>query len=139
MTKIDDSDPHDREEVLEEEDQPVAEEEPDALQVDRRAAHQLPRLVPVVEAVREPDELRVERRAHVHLDEERLLAGDQPSARHHERASHAEPDNEADEQRQVIEAIAAERADDAACEQDASSAATCDPTASRIETTIERR
>ena len=43
----------DREHVLEEEDQAVAEEEAHALQVDRRARHQLAGLVAVVEAERE--------------------------------------------------------------------------------------
>ena len=85
-----DADADDREDVLEEEDQAVAEEEADALQVDGRAAHQLTRLVPVVEAVGETDELRVERRPHVHLDEQRLLARDQPAAGHHQRARDAE-------------------------------------------------
>ena len=47
----------DGEGVLEEEDQPVAEEEPDALQVDRRAGHQLAGLVAVVEAEREAHEV----------------------------------------------------------------------------------
>ena len=68
----------DGEDVLEEEDQPVAEEEADALQVDGRARHQLPGLVAVEVAEREPHELRVERVPQVELDAERLLAGDQP-------------------------------------------------------------
>ena len=46
----DDGDRDDGEGVLEEEDQSVAEEEPHALQVDRRARHQLAGLVAVVEA-----------------------------------------------------------------------------------------
>ena len=62
----------DREHVLEEEDQAVAEEEADALQVDRRARHQLPGLVAVVEAEREAHELRVQGVAQVELDAERL-------------------------------------------------------------------
>ena len=62
----------DGEDVLEEEDQAVAEEEADALEVDGRARHQLAGLVAVVEAEREPDEPRVEPVAHVHLDAERL-------------------------------------------------------------------
>ena len=44
----------DREDVLEEEDQAVAEEEAHRLQVDRRTRHQLAGLVPVVEAERQP-------------------------------------------------------------------------------------
>ena len=136
ITKIDDADADDREDVLEEEDQPVAEEEADALQVDGRAAHQLAGLVPVVEAEREPDELRVERRPHVHLDEQRLLAGDQPAARHHQRARDAERRRRAPmKQRQMAELVVAERPDDAAGRaRSRASAAACEPTASTIET-----
>ena len=79
-----------RQHVLEEEDQAVAEKEADALQVDGRARHQLPGLVAVVEAEREPHEVRVEPLAHVHLDRERLLAGNQPPGRHQDGASDAE-------------------------------------------------
>ena len=57
-----DRDADHREDVLEEEDQPVAEEEAHGLDVDRRARHQLARLVPVEVAERQPHELRVERR-----------------------------------------------------------------------------
>jgi hypothetical protein len=49
----DDRDPDDREHVLEEEDEPVAEEEAHGLQVHRRPRHELSGLVPVVEAERE--------------------------------------------------------------------------------------
>ena len=81
----DDRHRHDGEHVLEEEDEAVAEEEADALQVDGGARHQLARLVAVVEAEREADEMRVEAAAHVHLDVERLPPGDEaapaPSAR----------------------------------------------------------
>ena len=73
------------EDVLEEEDQPVAEEEAHALQVDGRPRHQLSGLVAVVEAEREPHEVRVEPLAHVHLDRERLLSGDQPASGHEDR------------------------------------------------------
>ena len=73
-------DADDGEDVLEEEDQPVAEEEAHALEVDGRARHQLPGLVAVEVAEREPHELRVERVPQVELDAERLLAGDQPPA-----------------------------------------------------------
>ena len=58
----------DREHVLEEEDQAVAEEEADGLEVDRRARHQLAGLVPVVEAERQAQEVRVQRVAQVELD-----------------------------------------------------------------------
>ena len=101
----DDPDADDREDVLEEEDQAVAEEEADALQVDRRAAHQLAGLVAVVEAEREPDELRVDRLPHVELDRERLLAGDQPAAGHHQRARDAEREHERDEPLQPAELV----------------------------------
>ena len=52
---------HDGQHVLKEEDQPVAEEEADSLQIDRRTRHQLSRLVPVVIAEGQPEEMRVER------------------------------------------------------------------------------
>src|SRR5262249_1620356 len=57
--------------VLEEEDQPVTEEETDALEVDGGARHQLAGLVAVVEAERQTHEMRVEALAEVHLDVER--------------------------------------------------------------------
>ncbi len=81
----DDGHRDDGEDVLEEEDQAVAEEEAHALQVDRRARHQLAGLVAVVEAEGEAHEVRVEALAHVHLDVERLLAGDEPAAAHERR------------------------------------------------------
>ncbi len=101
----DDADAHHGEDVLEEEDQPVAEEEPHRLQVDRRPAHQLSGLMPVVEAEREAHELRVDGLPHVHLDLKRLLARDQPAARQRERAARAERDHEADEPRQLVQVI----------------------------------
>ena len=61
-------DAHDRQHVLEEEDQAVPEEEADRLEVDRRARHQLAGLVAVVEAEGHPDEVRVEGVPHVELD-----------------------------------------------------------------------
>jgi hypothetical protein len=67
----DDEDGHD---VLREEDQPVAEEEPHRLQIDRRAGHELARLAPVVEAEREPQQVPVQLVAEVVLDGERLFA-----------------------------------------------------------------
>ena len=76
----DDGHRDDGEHVLEEEDQAVAEEEAHALEVDGRARHQLAGLVAVVEAEREPDEMRVHAAAHVHLDVERLPAGDEAAA-----------------------------------------------------------
>ena len=76
----DDGHRHDGEHVLEEEDQAVAEEEADALEVDGRARHQLAGLVAVVEPEREADHVRVEAAAHVHLDVERLAARDEAAA-----------------------------------------------------------
>ena len=78
----DDRDPDDREQVLEEEDEPVAEEEAHRLQVDRRPGHQLAGLVPVVEAEGEPEELRVDLVAHVVLDAERLPTREEASPGH---------------------------------------------------------
>ena len=83
----------DRQHVLEEEDEAVAEEEPDALQVDRRPRHQLPGLVAVVEAEREPEELRVHLVAEVELDPERLAAGDEAPPGHHDRAEDADDED----------------------------------------------
>ena len=74
-------DDDDRHDVLGEEDQPVAEEEAHRLEVDRRARHELARLVAVVEAEREPEEVRVQLVAQVVLDRERLPAGDDAGAR----------------------------------------------------------
>ena len=68
----------DRQQVLGDEDQPVAEEEADRLQVDRRPRHQLPGLLAVEEAELEPLQVRVEGLAQVEFDPERDLAGDQP-------------------------------------------------------------
>ena len=82
--------------MLEEEDQPVAEEEADALEVDRRPRHQLARLVAVVEAEGELHQPLVERGAHVHLDRQRLAAGDQPAADHQPRLDNAEPEDRPD-------------------------------------------
>ena len=76
----------DGEGVLEEEDEPVAEEEANALEVDGRARHQLAGLMTVVEAEREPHQVRVEALAHVHLDGQRLLSRDQPPPGHQDGA-----------------------------------------------------
>ncbi len=84
------------EDVLEEEDQPIAEEEADALQVDRCARHQLSRLVPVVEPEREPHHVRVQAAPQVHLDVERLAAGDQAAPGHERGAHDAEADHDDD-------------------------------------------
>ena len=91
----------DRQHVLEEEDQAVAEEEADGLEVDRGAREELPGLVPVVEAEREAQELRVEGVAHVELDSERLAARDQAAARHEDRARRADREHERGDRVQV--------------------------------------
>ncbi len=97
------------EDVLEEEDQAVAEEKADALEVDRRARHQLAGLVAVVEAEREPDEAGVEPVSHVHLDAEGLAARDQPSSRHQKCLDHAQPDDRPDEDPQLVRVARADR------------------------------
>ena len=115
----DQPDADDREEVLEEEDEAVAEEEAHGLQVDRGTAHQLSGLMPVVEAEREADELRVHGGAHVELDVERLLAGDQPAAGHHGRPRGAERENRADEPRDPSSLVLRQHLGDRAREIDA--------------------
>ncbi len=104
--------------MLEEEDQAVAEEEPHALEVDRRATHQLARLVSVVEAEREADELRVHGLPHVELDRERLFARDQPAARHHQGAREAQQQHDRDEPFQPAELVLVQRGDDASRQED---------------------
>ena len=130
----DDPDADDREDVLEEEDQAVAEEEAHALQVDGRAAHQLAGLVAVVEAEREADELRVDGLPHVELDGERLLAGDQPAAGHHQRARDPERDDERDEPLERCSSSCRIAVTTLRVRRIATSAAACEPIASTIET-----
>ena len=60
----------DREDVLGDEDQPVAEEEADRLQIDRRPRHQLSGLLGVEEAELEPLQVGVEELAEVEFDRE---------------------------------------------------------------------
>src|SRR5439155_19922386 len=99
----------DREHVLKEKDQPVAEEEAHALKIDGRAGHELTGLVAVVEAEREPDEMRVETLAKVHLDRERLLPGDHPAAEHQDRTNDSQRDDRADLDPQFVRIVARER------------------------------
>ena len=99
----------DGEHVLEEEDQPVAEEEPDSLEVDGGAGHELAGLVAVVEAERQPDQVRVDAAAHVHLDVERLAAGDEPAAEHQHRADQAEGEDGDDRQPEGVRVMMLER------------------------------
>lgn len=109
-----DANPEDGEDMLEEEDQSVAEEEADALQVDRRARHQLTGLVAVVVAEREPDELRVERVAEVELDGERLVPGDEAPPDRRERLRRTDGDDDPDQQRQAVPLVTSDRRDDVA-------------------------
>jgi len=67
-----------RECVLGQEDQPVAEEEADRLEVDGRPRHQLPGLLRVEEPQLERLEVRVDPLPQVELDRHRDLARDQP-------------------------------------------------------------
>src|SRR6266487_1979285 len=102
-------DEDDREDVLEEEDQAVAEEEAHALEVDGRPRHQLAGLVAVVEAEREPDEACIEALAQVHLDRERLPARDQPAAEHQNCANDPQRDDGADVHPQLVRVARSER------------------------------
>ncbi len=67
-----------RQKILREEDQAVAQEEANRLQVHRRAGHELPRLLRVEEAELEALKLRVHALAQVELDRDRNLPGDDP-------------------------------------------------------------
>ena len=89
-------DEDDGEDVLEEEDQAVAQEEAHALEVDGGARHQLAGLMAVVEPEREPDEVGVETLAQVHLDSECLSARDHPPAEHQHCTNDPQRDNGAD-------------------------------------------
>ena len=137
----DDRHRHDGEHVLEEEDQPVAEEEADALQVDGRARHQLAGLVAVVEAEGEPHEVRVEAAAHVHLDVERLAAGDQAPAGHERGAHDAEADDRDDRDPEPARSCGSARRSITSRPVIQTSAiwAACEPTARTIETTSATR
>jgi len=96
----------DREHVLEEEDEPVPEEEPHRLQVDRRARHQLPGLVAVVETERQAQQVRVEGAPHVELDAERLLAGDQPPPHHRQGPRNPDEHDRDDDQVERVPVVA---------------------------------
>ena len=92
----DGADDDDRQDVLGEEDEPVAEEEAHRLQVDRRARHELAGLAAVVEAERQPEEVRVELVAEVVLDAQCLPAGKDPPPVHEATADETEPDDRGD-------------------------------------------
>jgi hypothetical protein len=90
-------DPDDREDVLEEEDQAVAEKEAHCLEVHGRPRHQLSGLVAIVEAEREAQEVRVERVAHVVLDAQSLPARDEAPAHQEQGLDEADRDDDAQE------------------------------------------
>ena len=69
---------HDREDRLQDEHEPVAEEEAHGLQVDGSARHQLARLLAVEEAELELLQMAVEQLAQVVFDAERESSGDHP-------------------------------------------------------------
>ena len=94
----------DSEDVLEEEDEAEAEEEAHRLQVDGGTRHQLAGLVPVVEPERQPEQVRVQALAHVLLDPERLLAGDQAAADHERRLQDADGHDRRDHPRERFRA-----------------------------------
>jgi hypothetical protein len=102
-------DEDDGEDVLEEEDQAVAEEEAHALEVDGRPRHQLAGLVTVVEAEREPDEAGIEALAQIHLDRERLPARDHAAAEHQDRTNCPKRDDGADVHPQLVRVARRER------------------------------
>ena len=80
---------HERQRVLRQEDQPVAQEEANRLQVDRRPRHQLPGLLGVEETELEPLQVPVEALPKVELDRHRDLPRDQ--AAHHGQADAEDP------------------------------------------------
>jgi hypothetical protein len=105
--------------VLEEEDEPVPEEEADCLQVDGGPRHQLPGLVPVVEAEGEALEVCVQLVAHVVLDPERLPAGDDAPAHHRQGLHEADGQDEGDVQLELALVVRLDRVvDDRGSEQD---------------------
>ena len=91
----------DRQQALGDEDQAVAEEEADRLQVDRRPRHQLSGLLGVEEAQLQSLKVRVEELAQVEFDREGDLAGDQPSHHGQPHPQHARPDDRQREREQV--------------------------------------
>ena len=97
----------DRDHVLREEDEAVAEEEPDRLQVDGGPGHQLARLVPVEVSEGEAEQMRVERVPHVPLDPERLVAGDEPAAEHEQRTQQPDGQDRDDEVGEHVPVLAA--------------------------------
>ncbi len=109
-----------RDHVLEEEDQAVAEEEADGLKVDRRPRHQLAGLVPVVEAEGQALEVCVQLVAHVVLDAECLPAGDEAPADHGQSAfTEADDQDEDDVELELVAVVGLDRVvDDRGRDQD---------------------
>ena len=133
MTESDDED------VLEEEDQAVAEEEADALEVDGRPRHQLAGLMACRRSGTRADEPGVEAVAHVHLDAERLAPGDQAPPDHQRGLQHAEADDRPDVDPELLPSRAAAIAllITPPITQTSAICAACEPQASTIETTRE--
>ena len=112
-------DAHDRDHVLGEENEAVAAEEANRLQVNRRARHQLTRLMAVVIPERETEETSVECVPHVPLDGERLLPGDEPATEHEQCPEETDAEDDEDQERQIVAVLAAaELVDHEACEHD---------------------
>ena len=106
---------HDRDRRLDQEDQPVAQEEADRLEVDGRARHQLAGLLLVEEGELERLEVGVHPVAQVVLDAERDAARDDP-ARHAERQPEHARARHGDRERPQVRAAIADLVDGAADE-----------------------
>ena len=93
---------HEREDRLQDEHEPVAEEEAHRLQVDGRARHQLSRLLAVEEAQLQALEVAVEQVAQVEFDRERDPPGDHPAhVRERPAREHRADDHEREHQQRV--------------------------------------
>ena len=97
-------DDRDGDQVLGEEDEAVPQEEPHGLEIDRRARHELARLVRVEEAERQALEVRVHRVSQVVLDGQREPAGEQAPEEHEDALDRAGHD---DQGREGVEAAIA--------------------------------
>ncbi len=93
---------HDREDRLQDEHEPVAEEEAHGLQIDGRARHQLARLLAVEEAELELLQVAVEQLAQVVFDAEREPPGDHPPPVHEPPARQHDQRDRAGDQRQFV-------------------------------------
>src|SRR3954465_7814319 len=105
----DDRHRRDRQHILEEEDEAIAEEKADSLEIDGCPRHQLSGLMTVVEAEREPDEMGVHLAPHVHLDVECLLSGDQAPAGHEQRAYETEAHDREDGEPELMRVVIVQR------------------------------